>query len=208
MDFNVSLLETRYSSRTLCYKVEPRARACASVRLRAIMGHRMMRSGYTMTGQSPYNFDDQLAHGERGEALLDRFFSRWFGIEPATPEEQRRGIDRHFHHLTSHNAFTVEYKTDHTATRTGNAFIETVSVDTAQKAGWAFTSQADRLLYYVPGNGVVYVLKMATVRAQLPVWQRAYEVREVPNNGYHTHGLLVPLEELEQIAERVLACEE
>jgi hypothetical protein len=157
--------------------------------------------------QSPYNFGDQLSHGERGEALLDRFFARWFRIEPATHEEQRQGIDRHFHHLTSHNDFTVEYKTDHTAARTGNAFIETVSVDTAGKAGWAFTSQADRLLYYVPGKGIVYVLKMTAVRARLPFWQQAYEIREVPNNGYHTHGLLVPLEELEKVAERLLTCD-
>jgi hypothetical protein len=119
--------------------------------------------------QPPYNFDDQLSRGELGEALLDRFFAQWFRIKPATPEEQRQGIDRHFHHLKSHQEFTVEYKTDSLASRTGNAFIETVSVDTEQKAGWAFTSQADMLLYYVPGKRVVYVLKMAAIRTRLPI---------------------------------------
>ena len=158
--------------------------------------------------ESPYRFDQQALQGERGEAFLDRHFSRWFRIEPATLEEQRQGIDRHFHHLKSGQDFTVEYKTDSLASRTGNAFIETVSVDSGQKAGWAFTSQADRLLYYVPGKQIIYILKMATIRARLPFWLQTCEVREVPNNGYHTHGLLVPLEELERCAERVLACNE
>lgn len=157
---------------------------------------------------TPYNFDDQLAHGEQGEAFLDRFFSRWFRIKPAALEEQRHGIDRHFHHLKSHEDFTVEYKTDSMAARTGNAFIETISVDTEQKAGWAFTSQADMLLYYVPGKATVYILKMTAIRARLPIWMTTYDLREVPNHGYHTHGLLVPLEELEQVAERVLNCSE
>lgn len=157
--------------------------------------------------QIPYNFDDQLSHGERGEVFLDRYFSRWFRIEPATEEQQRQGFDRIFHHRKSRSAYTVEYKTDTAAARTGNAFIETVSVDAAEKAGWAFTSQADMLLYYVPGKNIVYILKMAAIRARLPFWLQTCEVREVPNNGYHTHGLLVPLEELERCAERVLTCE-
>jgi hypothetical protein len=156
------------------------------------------------TQPSPYDFNEQLAEGDRGEASLDRHFSRWFRIEPATPEEQRQRVDRHYRHRTSGQNFKVEYKTGSTASRTGNAFIETVSVDTEQRAGWAFTSQADMLLYYVPGKRVVYVLKMAAIRARLPFWLQKHEVREVPNNGYHTHGLLVPLEELERCAERVL----
>ena len=160
------------------------------------------------TQPTPYNFNDQLAHGEQGEAFLDRFFAQWFHVTPATPEEQRQGIDRHFSHLKSHEHFTVECKTDSTAARTGNAFIETISVDTEQKAGWAFTSQANRLLYYVPGKHVVFILEMTAIRARLPFWLQAYEVRQVPNNGYHTHGLLVPLEELERCAARVMDCGE
>jgi len=100
----------------------------------------------------------------------------------------------------------VEYKTDHTAARTGNAFIETISVDSEQKAGWAFTSQADVVLYYVPGRDQVYVLRTTAVRSRLPFWLQACEVRQVPNDGYHTHGLLVPLDELAGCADRVLHC--
>jgi len=154
----------------------------------------------------PYNFDIQLAQGESGEARLDRFFSTWFQIQPATPEEQRQGIDRWFADRRRPRTLAVEYKTDHTAARTGNAFIETISVDSEQKAGWAFTSQADLVLYYVPGRDQVYVLRTTAVRSRLPFWLQACEVRQVPNDGYHTHGLLVPLDELAGCADKVLHC--
>ena len=102
--------------------------------------------------------------------------------------------------------FAVEYKTDHLAARTGNAFIETISVDVEQKAGWAFTAQADLLLYYVPGLSQVYVLRTTALRARLPFWLLAHEVQQVSNRGYQTHGLLVPLAELANCAQKVLHC--
>jgi len=46
--------------------------------------------------------------------------------------------------------YTVEYKT--VLPVTGNAFIETIPVDMSEKAGWAFTSQADMLLYFDPAT--------------------------------------------------------
>lgn len=162
-----------------------------------------------MTGyEPPYIFDDQLSHGEHGETFLDRFFSRWFRIEPATPEEQRRGIDRIFYNSRHRRTLTIEYKTDTAAARTGNAFIETISVDAIEKAGWVFTTEADILIYYIPGKSVLYVLRMAAVRSRLPFWLLTYKVREIPNLGYYTHGLLVPLDELERCADRVLLCDE
>lgn len=152
-----------------------------------------------------YRFDQQLEQGEQGEAFLDRYFARWFRILPATPDEQREWIDRWFYALRRPRSFAVEYKTDWTASRTGNAFIETVSVDTCDRAGWAYTSEADVLLYYLPGSATIYVLTLTALRYRLPFWAQLYPLREIPNDGYHTHGLLVPLTELEQSALRVLS---
>ena len=42
-----------------------------------------------------------------------------------------------------------------------------------------------------------------TLRRCLPRWQRQYQARKIPNQGYCTHGLLVPLDEFERIAQRV-----
>lgn len=149
-----------------------------------------------------------MAQGEQGEAFLDRHFSRWFRIIRATSDEQRQGIDRWFHALRRPHSFAVEYKTDWTAAQTGNAFIETISVDTRERDGWAYTSAADLLLYYVPGRARIYVLTLTALRFRLPFWQQQYPVREIPNSGYHTHGLLVPLDELARCAFRVLSCAE
>jgi hypothetical protein len=154
-----------------------------------------------------YNFDDQLRHGERGETFLDRFFARWFRIEPADHQEQRSGIDRFYYDLSRPRVLAVEYKTDETASRTGNAFIETISVDSMGRSGWAYTSRADVLMYYLPRDRKIYVLQLANIRQQLPLWRRQYPLRQIRNRGYFTHGLLVPLKELDLWAEAILFCD-
>lgn len=150
-----------------------------------------------------YQFDAQHADGLAGEAFLDALFSRWYRIRPATAAQQRRGIDRWFR--TATRRLAVEYKTDHTAARTGNAFVETVSVDTTHKPGWIYTSQADYLVYYIPPDGLVYVLRFAVLRRELARWVALYPVRRIPNEGYHTHGLLVALWEFEAHSEAILS---
>lgn len=150
-----------------------------------------------------YQFQPQLAQGEAGERKLDEHFAQWFTIRLATMEEQRQGIDRIFTRHTDGDTFKVEYKTDSRAAETGNAFVETISVDTAHKLGWAHTSQSDVLLYYVPGTEVVYIITMRRLQKCLTRWAETYPTRRTPNQGYHTHGLLVPLDEFERIAQRV-----
>lgn len=151
-----------------------------------------------------YRFDQQLAAGEQGEAYLDGFFMAWFTIRRASRDEQRQGIDRWFEDATGRR-LSIEYKTDSTAARTGNAFIETVSVDTAHKPGWIHTSRADMLIYYIPPDGLIYALRFARLRRVLPRWEREYPKRSVQNDGYCTHGLLVPLYEFDELAEQVFS---
>ena len=152
-----------------------------------------------------YTFDAQKARGDAGEQFLDRWFAAKYEIRLATRQEQRRGIDRIFTRRQTGKRFTVEYKTDYKAAQTGNAFVETVSVDTAGKAGWAYSSQADYLLYYIPGNDLIYVLALEVLRWELPRWVREYPLRAAQNEGYATHGVLVPLHEFEEHAEAVIS---
>jgi hypothetical protein len=151
-----------------------------------------------------YTFDEQKASVAPGLLFLDQWFAREYEVRPATQEEQRRGIDRLFMHLQTGKRLTVEYKTDYKAARTGNAFIETVSVDTTGKAGWAHSSEAECLIYYIPGDGLMYVLALEVLRRELPRWMRQYPVRAAQNEGYATHGVLVPLDEFERHAEVVI----
>jgi hypothetical protein len=153
-----------------------------------------------------YTFKDQLREGVRGEHALDVFFAPAWIITPATGDEQRQGIDRHFTHRMTGQPLTIEYKTDYVAGRTHNAFLETVSVDTpVERPGWVFTCEADYVLYYVPGDGLVYVLDPLTLRhfvQHLSHWR--YPV-SVPNRGYRTWGYPVPLRVLERRASSVIS---
>jgi hypothetical protein len=57
-----------------------------------------------------YTFGAQKARGDAGELFLDRWFAADYDVQPATHEEQRRGIDRIFTHQRTGKRLTVEYK--------------------------------------------------------------------------------------------------
>lgn len=151
-----------------------------------------------------YDFATQYDQGVQGETDLDTFFSQWFTVAPVCRADQRRGIDRSFTDRRTGYIFTVEYKTDRRAQRTGNAFIETVSVDRPPvRRGWVYTCQANYLVYFCPTPDTIYILSPAVLRSAVDDWTRHYPIRIIPNHGYNTHGLLVPLHELEKIAIKV-----
>lgn len=152
-----------------------------------------------------YDFKQQLARGQSAEQWLDGFFSQWYITVPATMEQQRQGIDRIFVRKDNNDTYKIEYKTDWTAGKTGNAFVETVSVDTTNKLGWAYSSQSDYLIYYIPGDMLIYVIQFLELRNQLPRWCVEFRSRRIPNRGYYTIGLLVPLDEFERIAKEVIS---
>lgn len=153
-----------------------------------------------------YDFQDKLREGQAGEQELDDFFSRWYIIDHATAEQQRQGIDRLYTVLGTRIQKTVEYKSDKTASKTGNAFVEVVSVENKRvcKLGWAHTSQAEILLYFLPDDGLIYILRMEDLRRKLARWIQRYKTRYIPNIGYKSAGLIVPLREFERMAIQVI----
>lgn len=152
-----------------------------------------------------YDFDTQLGIGMAAEAVLDDHFGNWFDITPATAAEQRKGIDRHYKLRIDGRMFTVEYKCDRIAHKTGNAFVETVSVDNRHRSGWGYTCSADWLLFYVPGDELVYMLRPRDVTKLLPRWEQQYPRKAVNNGSYQTHGVLVPLVDFEKLAFQVVS---
>lgn len=152
-----------------------------------------------------FSFTTQLAKGEEAERFLDSCFTDRFEIRPVSRTGQRRGIDRIFKNEDTGKEERVEYKTDWRAHETHNAFIETVSVDTEQIRGWAWTTQADVIFYYVPVEELVYVLQPSVIRELLPRWEACYRTGKARNQTYFTHGILVPLDELEQCAREVIS---
>ena len=149
-----------------------------------------------------YSFNKQKAYGSGGEDFLDAFFEqRGNYVQRATRWQQRQGNDRIF--ARESRLARVEYKTDFVAHRSRRVFIETISIDSGGKAGWAYTSQADLLVYFVPGARVIYVMPLEKLRAQLDLWMQLYQVGQAQNEEYATHGVLVPLEEFERNATQV-----
>lgn len=151
-----------------------------------------------------YSMNEQLARGESAEERLDKHFSDRFAITPATRDQQRHGIDRVFRHRETGAYYHIEYKTDWTAASTGNAFVETVSVDAQNKPGWAYASEADWLIYYVPGRRTIYIMSFPTLREQLPRWlATCRDAPPIPNEGYNTLGILVPLTEFARHCQKI-----
>lgn len=142
-----------------------------------------------------YSFSVQLEKGEGAEARLDRFFGRFYCISSVDAQAQRWGIDRIWWRRDMTIRCSVEYKTDWAAERTGNVFIETVSVDSQNKPGWVYTSVAQLLVYYLPQSGVAYIAPMLAVREATKEWAQTHQEMPVPNDGYNTKGLLIPLAE-------------
>lgn len=150
-----------------------------------------------------YSFKEQLAKGAVGENLIRSHFKADWLITPSTMTDQRRGIDFHFQHRQSGIHCTVELKSDTKASETGNAFVETYSVY-PDKKGWAYTCQADYLFYFLPKDRVIYIFKPDKFRSHLERWEK-YPTRSIPNRGWETRGILVPLHEFEKHAKQVLS---
>jgi hypothetical protein len=153
----------------------------------------------------PYKMMEQLEIGEAEEKVLDDYFSTWYTITPVSRQMQRNGIDRIFECKRSRSLWTVEYKADKKAAGTGNVFIETVSVSTNGKPGWALSSYAQLLIVYVPSWQIGYVVPMTTVKGLLPEWVERYKVGTSPNEGYETLGILVPIQEFRKYAIRIFS---
>lgn len=150
-------------------------------------------------GASHYSFTGQLAEGRKGEALLDAYYSRWCQIAPATAAQERAGIDRFYTVYTSGRKLSVQYKTDYMSQRTGNLVVELLSVDSANIPGWALTCTAQMLIWLRYYAREILAMQPDVLRHRLPAWQRIYKTVSIPNDGYNTIGLLVPVNEIRRI---------
>lgn len=141
-----------------------------------------------------YDFNQQLAIGEEHESELDLFFSQFFTIIPVPLQIQKLGVDRIFERKRiPQRRASVEYKTDIKAGETGNAYIETLSNSNTGKAGWAYTSIAQELVYYIPQFKRVGVISMLDIKKNLYEWRSMYREVRCENKDYYGMGVLVPL---------------
>lgn len=150
-----------------------------------------------------YDFTTQLRLGEKGEAVIDSVLGRHGVLQTVTMDEQRQGIDR-IMLLTGGRTLALEYKTDYRAGATGNIFIE-LKVGTG--LGWLYKTRSDRVVWYLPHLGEVWVVKTARLFDNLEFWQDTLPVRYVQNPTYQASGIAVPLAHIKALASMVTPVE-
>ena len=142
-----------------------------------------------------YNFKQQLKIGKKGEHILDIFFKNKFHIKQVSLQtELEEGIDRIFINKKSGKKFSVEYKRDDMALKTGNLFIETLSNSSNGKLGWIFWSQSYRVMILV--GGIIYSLKTEELREYIKKEGDRYKERSCKNKTYYSVGKLMPIKDL------------
>lgn len=155
----------------------------------------------TESPQKEYEFHKQLSVGKRGEGELDRYLR-------STPEVwelhhfpalEKMGIDR-IALLHTGERISLEYKTDLIAGNTNNIFVETMSNKEKGVSGWAETSLAQLLLYYIPTKGLLLHVEMLKVRRMLATWEKEFGRKVVKNTSWTGEGMLVPLDRFSKIA--------
>jgi hypothetical protein len=130
---------------------------------------------------------------------LDEWLRTGYVVREATTAEQWRGIDRVA--ADGDGEHTIDYKCDLAWARTRNCFIEHTSNAQTGRPGWALTSEADWLLYFLIPDRVL-VLTFVMLRRHLLRWQQVYPTRRAKNEeGYDTLGLCVPVSIVEHVAE-------
>ena len=144
----------------------------------------------------------QFKSGKNVEAFLDEFFSRrGWNIEPTTPHEERTLNLGDRRYTRGDVTWLVEYKSGVQTFYTGNVFLETISVDSDGTPGWVYTCQADYIFYAAVLNDKILVLKPDTLRDEIEGLKTRFREVATSNNqnkGYNTHGVIVPLEYVEQ----------
>ena len=140
-------------------------------------------------------WEEKLAVGNAAEKVLDEFLSNQFDdIAPVNMEWQKRGVDRWA--IKDGYWIPIEYKADFAAARTGNAFIETVKNCNSNAPGWAKTTMAQILYYYVPPTGMIYPLYPVTWKLDEDKNEDFKSAKCKINDTYDSEGLLVPLHQI------------
>lgn len=158
-----------------------------------------------------YDMKEQLELSRLRDSEIDKHFMDKWRISKEVPRGlERLGVDRVWVHRETGRRWTVEYKHDTIAHRTKRVFIETVSVEEAGVKGWAYTSCARILVYYVVGGEYAFVIRMDEIERRLPVWERCCETKTASTvdkrtgRTYKTHGVCVPLFQFRAAADKVV----
>jgi len=157
--------------------------------------------------KTPFSFKAQKDLGKRGENVVFEFLRK----QPETLEVldtseetkfQAYGIDGvwTFESKTTEllEAIFFDIKTDFNIHRTGKVFLEIESSVEGGKKGNLLTTKAQYFFYYDPWKGRLYQLPIYAVRRWYRLVGISMKHYPIPNEGYTTTGIFVPLSELRE----------
>jgi hypothetical protein len=153
------------------------------------------------TDSKIYSFKSQEIKGKYGERILDNWhISLGYKILDVSDTQKYRdiGIDRILMRPDG-STVNVEYKFDLASARTGNLFFETVSVDCQNTPGWGWSSQADYWIFLLPSREIL-VVEPKKMRNLVWQYREVGKDKEVPNLGYKTRGIPIPIKQVRLIA--------
>lgn len=144
------------------------------------------------------NFQRDLRDGrELGENRVRVWLGRRYVVMEASPDQQRRGIDLLVRDHVVHALWlTVEVKCQRTAR---DAFFVETHGGVIATQGWAFTCEADWIMFVDAAARFVIVLRTSTLQRHLPRWITVFGVRlgPAPETGRaRGRGTWVPWSEL------------
>jgi hypothetical protein len=149
-----------------------------------------------ISATSTHGFNQKIKQSEEDNKALDKFFSQWYDILRMELPVDKIGIDRLWTDKERRVRYSVEYKADRRTAETGNAFVETVSVDKTNAPGWVYTCAAQFLVYYVPQWNKAWVMSTIAIKNKVDDWKKKYKTYPAANeNGYQTFGIAVPFKE-------------
>ena len=121
-----------------------------------------------------YDLKAQLSLSRVRDKEIDKHFADKWHIQTVSRDLERAGIDRIWTHRETGRRWSVEYKHDTLAHKTGRVFVETASVVEAGKKGWAYTSCARVVVYYVVAGEYAFVSRMDEIERKLPWWEATF----------------------------------
>ena len=154
-----------------------------------------------------FDFNKEKAFEERTNYLhfnhIERYLSQGFYmtdlIEINDIEMQRDGIDVQVD-LDDGREIKIELKTDKHID-SPNLFLEDVSSFESKSVGWTMKCKADILSYGFYNEETeslerLYFFHMPRLRKWFRKHYKKYEPKRIQNNGYHSRGRAVPIEDI------------
>lgn len=127
---------------------------------------------------------ERIELGGDVKAELGAYFSQWYDVTHVDSKK------KDFEFTRDGKTTSAKLIVDEKAGDTSRLFIEVWSVYELGRYGWAWTTDADLLLYFASPD-TIYIAKPIDVRQEIPYWMGVFGTVSVKRKGFHRVGIPV-----------------